>query len=247
MLVAPGVEMLEITATVMGAPRSVYPTLLTGPAEAILFDGGFLGMAPEFVEALDAAGSPVGTLTRILVTHQDQDHIGGIPAILAAAGRHVPIVSSIEEKPYIEGEKRLVKMRPGGMEAALAALPEDQREAYRERMANPPRLAVDETVADGEMLPFCGGLQAILVPGHTVGHTCYFHVPSRTLIAGDALNIGEGGSLVGPAEWATPDMALAKASLGKLAGLDVAAVVCYHGGLYRADDANERIAELARG
>ena len=62
------------------------------------------------------------------------------------------------------------------------------------------------------------------------------------LIAGDELRAEEGG-LVGPSEWATPDMESANASLGKLTEHQIDYVLCYHGGLY-GPNASEKIAQL---
>jgi glyoxylase-like metal-dependent hydrolase (beta-lactamase superfamily II) len=57
------------------------------------------------------------------------------------------------------------------------------------------KVNVDRTLKDGEELPYCGGISVIFTPGHTLGHICLYHKQSKTLIAGDILDI-DGGKLV---------------------------------------------------
>ena len=56
---------------------------------------------------------------------------------------------------------------------------------------------------------------------------------SKILITGDALTAAHG--LDGPMERATPDMVAARASVKKLAALDVEKIIAYHGGLVDND------------
>ena len=106
------------------------------------------------------------------------------------------------------------------------------------------KCTVDRTLADGGELPCCGGITVIHTPGHTPGHICLYHKETKTLISGDALFV-EDGQLVPAHPFTNLDPDLAARSLKKLSRYDIEAVVCYHGGLY-SDDANRRIAELAK-
>lgn len=121
-------------------------------------------------------------------------------------------------------------------------------EAYRQQMtamyeslkANYMKLKanVDLIVEDGDELPYCGGITVI----HTPGHLCLYHKPSKTLVAGDALNV-EGGMLVHAPLLTCLDKEQYAVSLKKLTMFDIRNVICYHGGLY-TDDPNRRIMEL---
>ena len=93
---------------------------------------------------------------------------------------------------------------------------------------------VDQQLHDGERLDLAGGMRVIATPGHTPGHMCLYHEPSRTLIAADALT-AQGGTLNGPNQGATLDLAQAARSIAKLAALDIATIVCYHGGVVQND------------
>jgi glyoxylase-like metal-dependent hydrolase (beta-lactamase superfamily II) len=242
------IRMLEISAVIMGRTEAIHPTLMGDADTLMLVDSGFPGQLALFREAMARAGVPFDRLTQIVITHQDLDHIGGLPAMVGELGQRVEVLASAVEKPYIQGEQRLVKLTPEAIERAVAALPpevpEERRRAFRTALEHPPRAQVNRVLADGEELRCCGGVTVIATPGHTPGHICLYHRRSKTLIAGDALRM-QDGELHGPDPRATVDMDLALKSLGKLAALDIERVICYHGGLY-AGDASRRVAEIAR-
>jgi glyoxylase-like metal-dependent hydrolase (beta-lactamase superfamily II) len=241
MQVANGVEILEISANVMGKVDIIHPTLIWDKDTVILVDTGFPGQLGKFREAIEKAGVPFDKLNKIILTHQDIDHIGSLPDILHELPQRVEVLASEAEKPYIQGEKRLIKFE------ALApdSLPEELGKKLKPIIENPPKAEINKTVADGEELPYCGGITVISTPGHTPGHISLYHKQSKTLIAGDAIFIVDG-QLIGPNPQYTLDMNLAKKSLTKLAQYDIEKVICYHGGLYQGN-ANQRIAELAGG
>jgi glyoxylase-like metal-dependent hydrolase (beta-lactamase superfamily II) len=243
MQVAKGLEMLEITANLMGRQMTIHPALIWDEDTVILVDAGFPGQFPQFREAMEKAGVPSENLAKVVLTHQDIDHIGCLPDLLKESSQKVEVLASEVEKPYIQGEKPLIKIEKAM--ARLDDLPPEQRERFKRVFTNPPKAPVDRTVADGEELPFCGGITVIHTPGHTPGHISLYHQPSKTLIAGDALVVVDG-QLSGPVPQHTLDMDVAIQSLKKLTQYDIEAVICYHGGLYR-EDVNRRIAELANG
>jgi glyoxylase-like metal-dependent hydrolase (beta-lactamase superfamily II) len=248
MQVANGIEMLEISATIMGKANVIHPTLIWDEALVILVDTGYPGQLPLFREAMEKAGIPFDTLSKIIITHQDIDHIGNLPTILKESPQRVEVLANEVEKPYIQGEKRLLKLTPEAIAQAMNSLPaemsEERRKAFKAALENPPKANVDKTIADGEELPYCGGIIVINTPGHTPGHICLYHKKTKTLIAGDAMKVVDG-QLFGPDPHTTLDMNLAVKSLKKLTQYDIEAVICYHGGLYKGDT-NQRIAELAR-
>jgi glyoxylase-like metal-dependent hydrolase (beta-lactamase superfamily II) len=247
MRVANGIEMLEISAIIMGKVNVIHPTLLWDEDVVILVDTGYPGQLPLFREAMAKAGVPFDRLSKVIVTHQDLDHIGNLPVILNESPQRVEVLAHEVEKPYIQGEKRLLKITPQAIAQALNSLPpempEQQREAFKVALENPPKANVDKTVADEEELPYCGGITVITTPGHTPGHISLYHKKSKTLITGDALLV-VNGQLHRPHPHSTLDMNLAINSLKKLTQYDIETVICYHGGLYKGD-ANQRIAELA--
>ncbi|GIP34354.1 MBL fold metallo-hydrolase [Paenibacillus sp. J2TS4] len=247
MKIANGVEMLEISATVMGKKDVIHPTLIWDEDMAILVDTGYPGQLSLFREAFLTAGVPFEKLSKIIVTHQDLDHIGTLPALLAESPHRVEVLASEEETPFIQGEKRLLKISPEAIDQALSSLPDTVpdklRQAFQAILENPPKAKIDKTIADQEELPYCGGIVVIHTPGHTPGHVSLYHKPSQTLIAADALTVVDG-QLLGPDPETTIDMDTALQSLTKLGEYDIQAVLCYHGGLYN-NNPNRRIKELA--
>jgi glyoxylase-like metal-dependent hydrolase (beta-lactamase superfamily II) len=249
MRIANGVEMLEIESNVMGKVDVICPTLLWDEETVILVDAGYPGQVAKFREAIEGAGVSFEKLNTIIMTHQDMDHIGSLPAILDESLHKIEVLANELEKPYIQGEKMLLKITPealANIDSMIPAhVPEEWRNAFKALLQNPPKAPVDRTVEDGEQLPFCGGITIINTPGHTPGHISLYHQPSKTLIAGDALIVGNGQLLPSDPRY-THDMDEAIKSIQKLTQYDIETVICYHGGLYR-DNVNQRIAELANG
>jgi glyoxylase-like metal-dependent hydrolase (beta-lactamase superfamily II) len=247
MQVAPGVEMLELPANLMNGPGTLYPTLLWDEKDAVLVDAGLPDMAPQFITAIAQTGVPIEKLVRIIITHHDLDHIGSLGDLQRIAPHRIEVLSYPDEVPYIQGERPPIKMTPKmlkQMKEQMQNLPEEQQKGMRAMMEamKKQKLKVDRTVGDGEMLPNCGGIRIIHTPGHTPGHICLYHKPSKTLIAGDALFV-DGGKL-GPAPpFINADTGMAMASIKKLSDHDIANVIAYHGGLFR-DDPNRRLKEI---
>ena len=232
MNIAKGVEALELTMNVMGNQSVIHPTLIWDDEMVILVDAGMPSQLPEIRKVMDHLGAPFGRLDKVILTHQDLDHISGLPELLRLSDHKVEVLAHNEEKPYIQGDIPLVKFNPEQMAKRIASLPQNVK-------AN-----VDQIVEDGEVLPYCGGITVIFTPGHTPGHICLYLNQSKTLITGDALNVIEG-QLVGPTPEHASDIVSAKKSLEKLTRYDIETVICYHGGVYR-DNIKQRVLELAK-
>lgn len=225
MKIADGIEALELTMHVAGNQMTIHPTLIWDADTAILIDTGMPGQLDNIRKAMKEAGVPLGKLDKVILTHQDIDHIGGLPEILETSDHKIEVIAHEIDKPYIEGVKPLIKM---------GSVP-----------GTPPMAHVDTMVQDGEELPYCGGIVVIFTPGHTPGHISLYHKQSKTLITGDAL-VAENGKPIGLNERATPDMETAVQSLKKFVPYDIDTVICYHGGVCTGD-VNEQLERLARG
>jgi glyoxylase-like metal-dependent hydrolase (beta-lactamase superfamily II) len=86
---------------------------------------------------------------------------------------------------------------------------------------------VDQIVADGDVLPLHGGLQAVETSGHTLGHVAFYLLKERLLFTGDCLNNVDG--LAGSMPQYTADARLAKAAVKKLAALAPDSLAFGHG------------------
>jgi glyoxylase-like metal-dependent hydrolase (beta-lactamase superfamily II) len=216
-----------------GRPFPLHVTLVVDGANGpTLVDAGLPGQYDAIAGALAEAGVQVRDLERIVVTHQDIDHLGSLPELVRASGARV--LAHEVEAPFIDGRQTPRFATP----EMLARRPELRPAA--ERFQPTP---VDQPLHDGDRLDLVGGTRVVATPGHTVGHICLYLERSGTLIAGDALTAAEG-RLQGPNPNATPDLPTAAASVRKLAGLDVRAIVCYHGGVVD-DDAGGQLRRVA--
>jgi glyoxylase-like metal-dependent hydrolase (beta-lactamase superfamily II) len=226
---------LPIEATMMSDPTTFYPALIVDAEHgATLVDTGIPNMQKNFETALETIGMSLSDVRRIIITHHDLDHIGSLPALVAATGAEVLALDA--EVPYVQGEK------PGQKQPTperLATMPPQMQAVF----ANPPKATVNRVLHDGEVLEIAGGVRVVATPGHTVGHLSLFVEQDGVLITGDAL-VSEAGQLKFPVARATPDMPEALRSVQKLAKLPVQAVLTYHGGLVN-DNAAQQLQGLA--
>jgi glyoxylase-like metal-dependent hydrolase (beta-lactamase superfamily II) len=223
------ITMLEIAVNVTGRPNMIFPVLLQCE-ENILVDSGYPGKTSldAVASALEENGTSLKELSRVILTHQDLDHLGGLPG-MRAENPGIVVCAHKYEKPYVEGKKKIIKISKD-REHSLENLPENVRKALLNVFNNPPTSKVDVTFEDGETLPFCGGITVIHTPGHTPGHICLYLRTNKLLIAGDALT-AKDGVLYGPTPEYAEDSEAAYASLKKLLKYDIESIICYHGGL----------------
>lgn len=243
MRIADGLEMLEIEMTLAGRSMMIHPVILREGGTWVLIDTGMPGQAGEITAYAEKAGMSGEQPIAIILTHQDIDHIGGLPGFMEKpGGERIGVYAHQSDREVIDGEAPLLKLSPERLKAELDSLPAEVRFSFEKRFANPVKPNVTHLVTDGEVLPFGGGLTVIHTPGHTPGHISLYHQASRTLIAGDALVV-HNGKLAGSSPYSTIDMEQAVRSLEKFKPYPIEAVVCYHGGLLRGD-INRRIADL---
>lgn len=208
-------------------------SLLLDEAEGpTLVDTGLPGQSGAIAAALAELGLQVADLRRIIITHQDIDHVGSLHELARASGARV--LAHAVEAPFIDGAAlpRFARPEVQAQRPELRAIAEQFRPT-----------AVDERLEDGARLALAGGVRVVFTPGHTPGHISLYLERSRTLLTGDALT-ADAGRLHGPNPAATPDMAEAARSARRLAELDVATIVCYHGGVV-ADDVGGQLRRVA--
>ncbi|BFH13806.1 hydrolase [Paenibacillus dendritiformis] len=243
-----GIRMLTVSADMMGRTVTIHPTVLWDEDDLLLVDTAYPGQLPLLASEVSRAGLSFDRLSKVMITHQDLDHIGNLPAMAERFAARLEVMASPIEKPFIEGERQLLKLTPAAIAEAVSSLPANVPEQWRlglkHTLENPPKGPVHSTLTDKQRLPLCGGIIVIGTPGHTPGHISLYHEPSRTLIAGDAL-IVEKGQLYGPDPQYCLDYELARQSLAALLDYDIQQVICFHGGGYEGDG-RRRIAELLK-
>lgn len=207
MEISNGLYMLELNFH----GNTIHPTLLWDQEMAVLIDTGFPGQIEDLKAAMKKVGVSLDQINVVILTHQDIDHIGCLPDILRECSDHVQVYAHELDQPYIQGELPLLKDG---------------------QIQNPPKGRIDNTVNDGQELPFCGGIQIIHTPGHTPGHISLYLKRSKTLIAGDSL-YSVNGILGGIHEPTTLNIEEARLSVKKYLEFHIESAICYHGGLSR--------------
>ncbi|WP_411681811.1 MBL fold metallo-hydrolase [Clostridium thailandense] len=242
MKIESGIYMLEIPANIMGMASVINPTLIWDKDSLVLIDTGFPGQLNQIRESFEKEGIPFSKLNMVILTHQDIDHIGSVSNILKELPGRVKVFAHEEEKAYINGEKKPVKLAK--LKDRLEYLPDNMKIIYEKLKSGfeNSRVNVDKTLIDGQELPFCGGITVVYTPGHTPGHICLYIKQWKILIAGDILSVKEG-LLVRADQDINFDNELNIKSIKKLMKYDIETVICYHGGIYKGD-VKKRIAEL---
>lgn len=229
---------LHLNIPTPSGDNPIYPVMLRDEDGITLVDTGMIGQFVGLESALEQEGVQLADIKRIILTHQDIDHIGNLGALLDAIPG-LEVWAHADEVPYIKGEKPLIKFTPE-RRAMLSAPVLAQADQLLSQL---PEIEISRVLEDGDMLPLQGGIQVIHTPGHTPGHICLYFRESEFLLAADELRVVDD-ELVGPAPPATPDMPEALRSLKRLTGLKLNKVLCYHGGEY-TNEPSAHIAKLA--
>ena len=214
------------------ASGAIYPVLLRDDHSCVLVDCGYAGFLPALERALGEHGVAINELTHVFLTHHDHDHVGTLAALKRRNPR-IQVVSGVGEADYISGRKpplRLTQAR-----ALQAALPPEQAasgQAFIDLIERVEPAKVDLALADGDVLPWCGGCEVLATPGHTLGHVSLYVRACDTLLAGDAAVLSCGALALANPEFAE-DITMAKQSLNAICAHRAKTVVCYHGGVLR--------------
>jgi glyoxylase-like metal-dependent hydrolase (beta-lactamase superfamily II) len=180
-----------------------------------LVDAGMPRSHKKLFPAIEAVGHTPSDIKRILVTHSDIDHVGGLAAIQAATG--ATVITSSESASFIENG-RSPKHLPALMQWVTSTFIK-----YK-----PVRKENIQLCQAGDELPLLGGLQVIASPGHTSDHHSFYSPSLGLLFAGDALRV-ENGRLQRSPKRITANQEQADQSAIKLLELTPSIFACGHG------------------
>lgn len=223
--------LLDLAYPWNGTVQHLHPVLLPGDTDTVLVDCGYPGSLELLEAELSARGASLAQVTKLVLTHQDDDHMGAA-AELKERYPALQILASETEAPYISGERKNLRLRQA--EEMQEQLPEDQKEfglQFCRRLRRVPPVAVDRPLHPGEQFGWGGGCEILGTPGHTPGHISIRAQNGEYLIAGDAAVV-EGGALAVANPEFCLDLNEAVRSLERLRAASCRRYLCFHGGAW---------------
>lgn len=188
-----------------------------------LIDAGMVGSRITLERYLRRIGRSLDELDRIICTHGHPDHIGGIRELV----RDRADVTILIHPDDLAGLQLPLR-------EALART--EERSVRRGRLIQYLTRAPQNCtpIDDGALLPELGGLRVIHTPGHTPGSICLYAGRLRLLFTGDVLQVIRG-RLTYASSFFSHDHAEARASVERLAALDVRTIALSHYPPWTAD------------
>lgn len=184
-----------------------------------LIDAALPYSKSAILQAADKIGKPI---TRIVLTHAHDDHVGALDALKEALPG-VPVHISSRDARLLAGD---VSLDPG-----------EPNSPIRGGVPKKLKTRADITLQDGDRV---GSLLAVSVPGHTPGSMAFLDTRSRSLIAGDAMQTRGGVAVSGQMKplfpfpaFATWSKQSALDSARKIAALSPSLLAVGHGGMLR--------------
>ncbi len=156
--------------------------LVVEPDGLTLIDAGLSRDQAKIPRYIVGLGRRPSDCKRIIITHSDTDHVGGLAALKEATGARV-YASAIEAQAIAMGRPSRPLNAPRFSRPLLALLGP---------ILQSKPVQVDECVPDGYVFPVLGGLRVVATPGHTPGHISLFAPAEGVLFVGDSLIVRNG-------------------------------------------------------
>jgi glyoxylase-like metal-dependent hydrolase (beta-lactamase superfamily II) len=192
------------------------PYLIVDEDGLTLIDAGLPGSHKMILSYISRLGRAPRDLKRIILTHSDLDHVGGLGALHKATGART-FASKMEAEAIALG--RSSKPAPPGRTIF--------RRIYTMIFKAKP-LVIDEIIADGQVLPVLGGLRVLDTAGHSPGHVSLFAEAAGVLFCGDSM-VGTDQGLRGSRPQMTWNPEMAAEAVARQAALKPSIVCPGHG------------------
>ena len=195
------------------------PYLIIDPDGLTLIDTGLPDSDKKILNYIAGMGRSPADLKRIVITHSDLDHIGGLYSLKKITGART-YASNIEAKAIANGKPSRPIKSGLTMRRVLMSIVS--------LWMKPRPMQVDEILKDGQVLPVLGGLRVVETSGHTPGHISLFSPKLSVLFPGDSM-VSDDKGLQGSRPAVTWDRAKADDSVRKQAALGARIVCPGHG------------------
>lgn len=193
-------------------PNAINVLLLEDEDGWTLVDTGVGSSVGRIKDALATLGSGPEDLKRIFITHQHDDHIGGLKGILEWSPEAE--VSATEHEAEVISGQRGFDLQSNPLLRRLAS------------SAKPPGVPVGKVVGEGD---FVSGFRVISTPGHTLGHVSLLRDEDGLLFTADAFGCLPRELRVGVRKAFCTDPAEAKRSAEKLLQENFSTAILAHG------------------
>jgi glyoxylase-like metal-dependent hydrolase (beta-lactamase superfamily II) len=181
-----------------------------------LIDAGMVGSRLMLERYLRRIGRRLDELDTIICSHGHPDHIGGVHEL----SRDRDGVSVLIHPADLAGLQLPLRQA-----LARGDEPGVRRGRLIQYLTRAP--ANCTPIDDGQLLPILGGLRVVHTPGHTPGSVCLYSDRLRLVFTGDVLQVLRG-QLTYASAFFSHDHAAARASVERLATLDVATIALSH-------------------
>ena len=211
-LIAPGVHRVDAVRL----RNAINVLLLENDDGWTLVDTGVASSAGRIREAITSLGSGPEDLKRIFITHQHDDHTGGLSDLLEWAPE-AEVGATAHEAEVVSGRR--------GYDP-----PSNPILRRVSRNAKPPGVPVNKVLREGDLV---SGFRLISTPGHSLGHVSMLRDEDGLLLTADAFGGLPRKIRVGMIKAFCTDPPLAKRSAEKLLAEDFGTVVMGHGSVLR--------------
>ena len=212
--VAPGVYRVDA----VGLKNAISVLLLENDDGWTLVDTGVAGSVGRIKDALSALGSGPTDLKRIFITHQHDDHTGGLKGIVEWAP-HAEVGATAHEAEVVSGRRSM----------------DSPSNAFFRRMvgdAQGPGVPVGKILREGDLI---SGFRLISTPGHTPGHASLLRDSDGLLFTADAFGCLPRKIRVGVIKAFCVEPPLARVSAARLLAEDFDVAVMAHGPVLRTN------------
>lgn len=212
---------MKITDNVFVVPGVTANTYILVDADGLtVIDAGLPRSEKKILAYINSLGKSAQDIKRIIITHADLDHFGGLAALQKASDART-YASQLEADAIAKGESSR-EIKPAGFSLRRILF------SLLSPFIKATPFQVHEIIAEGQTLPALGGLQVVETSGHTPGHISLFAPSVGVLFCGDSM-VSEAKGLLGSRPGITWNDSKARESEKKQAGLGAHIVCSGHG------------------